>query len=212
MNDFFNSGNMLYSAFLQEKPVAVVPCGCVDIAQAVVKKLNIGAPRGVYRYALGSDWTTPLSEAVAGFTITDSIEVNREFWADVKNHFPQAELLFIDASEKKYQRLQYLFINHKKSLELVSSCISPLRFREHLHDQNVQKYRVPLMRGRCGSCYKCSMEYILLAEAGLIKGDTQYMKHCWHILATSKTAHRPDLFDEKLPIQKRLENLKNYGS
>ena len=40
MNDFFNSGNMLYSAFLQEKPVAVVPCGCVDIAQAVVKKLN----------------------------------------------------------------------------------------------------------------------------------------------------------------------------
>jgi hypothetical protein len=42
--------------------------------------LDIGIKKGIYRYAVGSDWTTPLSEAVTGFTITDSIEVNRAFW------------------------------------------------------------------------------------------------------------------------------------
>lgn len=174
--------------------------------------LDAGAKRGIYRYALGSDWTTPLSEAVTGFTITDSIEVNQEFWAGVKKHFPQAELMFINDNEKKYERLQYLFKWHIYSLQNISSCISPLRFREHLHEQNIKKYGVQLMRGRCGSCYKCAMEYILLVHAGLIPKDEKYLAHCWHTLATSKTAHRPDLFAEKLPMERRLNNLLNYGS
>lgn len=174
--------------------------------------LDIGIKRGIYRYAVGSDWGTPLREAVAGFTITDSAEVNRGYWDGVRKHFPQAELLFIDARVKKYDRLQYLFRHHRESLELVSSCVSPLRYREHLHGQNVQKYRVALMPGRCGSCYKCAMEYILLVEAGLVPKDAAYYDHCWHVLATSKTAHRPDLFAESLPMDVRLANLKNYGS
>lgn len=174
--------------------------------------LEIGLKKGVYRYALGSDWTTPLTEAVTGFTITDSIEVNRSFWQGVQSHFPQAELMFIDDHEKKMQRLEYLYIEHRQALEYVSSCISPLRFREHLHDENQKRYGIRLMSGRCGSCYKCSMEYILLAEMGLIRADKAYYEHCFDVLATSKTAHRPDLFAKSLPLEQRLKNLKNYGS
>ena len=172
--------------------------------------LDKGIKQGIYRYAVGSDWTTPLKEAVPGYTITDAADVYREFWQGVQDRFPQAELIFISDTEKKYDRLKTLF--ERDALNDVSSCISPLRFRRHLHEENVAKYHISLMKDRCGSCYKCSMEYILLVEAGLIQRDDAYYEHCWHILATSKRAHRPDLFAKHIPIEKRLQNLKDYGS
>ena len=174
--------------------------------------LMIGAGRGVYRYGVGSDWTTTLAASVTGFTVTDSADVYRAFWAGVEKHFPQAELVFIPDRERKGERLEYLFRNHRATLENVSSCIAPQRFRKHLHEENAKKYNVPLMKDRCGSCYKCAMEYLLLAYNGLIPTDGRFEAHCWKTLATSKTAHRPDLFALSLPLQKRIENLKSYGS
>lgn len=174
--------------------------------------VDIGVRRGIYRYAIGSDWTTPLSEAVTGFTITDSIEVNEMFWRGVQKHFPQAELLFIDSRIKKVERLMYLWRFDRSSLENISSCVSPLRFREHLHEINRKKYGIELMKGRCGSCYKCAMEYLILAEAGAIPKNSAFENHCWETLAQSKTAHRPDLFDPKLPKEQRIKNLLEYGS
>lgn len=174
--------------------------------------LDIGVPRGITQYAIGSDWTTPLSESVTGFTITDSAEVNRAFLKGVQKRCPAVELIFIDDTVKKAQRLEYLYKDQRRALEQVSSCISPLRFRQHLHLQNENKYGVRLMAGRCGSCYKCAMEYILLCERGCIPKDEPFYDHCFDVLANSKTSHRPDLFSKDLPVEKRLENLLNYGS
>lgn len=172
--------------------------------------LDIGVSKGISKFALGSDWTTPLSEAVAGFTITDSIEVNRAFWGGIKQRFPQAELLFIPDDVKKVHRLTYLFDNN--ALGEVSSCIAPFRFRQSLHEKNEQKYGLRLLPARCGSCYKCAMEYILLVHTGRIQKNAAFYEHAWDTLATSKTAHRPDLFAKGLPMEKRMENLLKYGS
>ena len=172
--------------------------------------LENGAKIGIYRYAVGSDWTTPLSEAVVGFTITDSVEVYREYWNGVQQRFPQAELVFIPDNVKKYDRLSYLF--DRGALEDISSCVAPHRFRQSLHEKNEAKYGIHLLPGRCGSCYKCAMEYILLVEAGRIEKDSAFYEHSWNTLATSKTAHRPDLFAKSLPFERRLKNLLEYGS
>ena len=172
--------------------------------------LDLGVKRGIYRYAVGSDWETPLNQATAGYTVTDSIEVNREYWKGVKSHFPQAELIFIDSDIKKQQRIEYLY--RKNVLPLVTSCVQPLRFRDHLHKVNIERYGVDLMPGRCGSCFKCAMEWLLLADAGLIEHDAAYELHCWDVLATAKTSHRPELFGKHLPIEERLINLREYGS
>lgn len=172
--------------------------------------LDLGIKKGIYRYAVGSDWTTPLKEAVVGFTITDAAEVYKAFWDGVKSRFKQAELVFIQDNEKKYERLIYL--SDKKALDNVSSCISPFRFRASLHEKNEKKYKIRLLKNRCGSCYKCAMEYILLCEAKKISKNAAFYEHSWDVLATSKTAHRPDLFKKSLPFEKKMENLKNYGS
>jgi len=174
--------------------------------------LNLGIKKGIYRYALGCDWTSPLRDAITGYTITDSEEVNKYFWEGVKKHFPQAELMFIDVEDKKYKRFDWLYKNHYNSLVNVSSCVSPLRFREHLHKKNISKYNVNLLQGRCGSCYKCAIEYILLVETRHIKKNARFYDHCWDILNTSKTYDRPDWFAAKLPLEKRLENLLDIGS
>ena len=89
--------------------------------------LDIGVRLGVYRFAVGSDWTTPLSEAVTGFTITDSVEVNHAYWQGVQARFPQAALLFIPDDKKKIDRLGYLY--DRGVLGYVPSFVAPLRFR-----------------------------------------------------------------------------------
>ena len=174
--------------------------------------LNEGIKLGIYRYALGSDWTTPLSEGVTGFSITDTIEVNEAYWNAVKKYFNQAELLFIDNNDKKVKRVSYLYQNHYTTFKLISSCVAPHRFNEYWHKQNEQKYNIKLTKGRCGACYKCCMEYLLLCEQELVEKNNAYYDHCWDILANSKTSHRPDLFALKLPLEERKRNLLNYGS
>lgn len=174
--------------------------------------LDIGTRKGIYRYGLGSDWETPLKDAAVGFTITDSREVNESFWAGIKARLPEAELVFI-GQEKKGERLTYLYKKNPQIVENISSCISPQRFRRHLHDMNAEKYGADIiLRGRCGSCYKCAMEYLLLMDAGLLRRDEGYTAHAWDVLATSKTSHRPDLFAKSVPLKKRWENLREYGS
>ena len=174
--------------------------------------LDLGIKNGIYRYALGCDWTSPLEDAITGYTVTDSAEVNKYFWEGVKKHFPQAELIFLNEEEKKYKRYDYLYKNHYNSLLNVSSCISPQRFREKLHKINKKKYKIELWQGRCGSCYKCSIEYILLVETKHVLKNSKFYDHCWDILNTSKIYDRPDWFDAKLPLEKRLENLLDIGS
>ena len=58
--------------------------------------LDMGIRSGVHRFAVGSDWGTPISESNINYTITDSQEVNKLFWDVVKKFYPSAELIFID--------------------------------------------------------------------------------------------------------------------
>jgi len=51
-----------------------------------------------------------------------------------------------------------------KLLNLVQSCLSPYRFLNNLHQINENKYNIKLFNHRCGSCWKCCVEYIFLAD------------------------------------------------
>ena len=72
--------------------------------------------------------------------------------------------------------------------EACISCMSPYRFREHWKQRTENKYGVQLMKHRCGCCYKCCLEYMVLADKGYIECNEEYYKHCFEIL--KKTAIR----------------------
>lgn len=174
--------------------------------------LDKGVQYGCYKFALGSDWTTPLKDGVIGFSITDTIEVNKEFWKDINTHWQQAELVFIDNNVKKKDRVQYLFNKNIDTFKNISSCVAPHRFKKYWKENNEKKYNIKLYNNRCGNCFKCCMEYLLLCELKLVEKNTAYYNHCWSILSNSKNTHRPDLFKDNIPLNERIKNLLDYGS
>ena len=108
-------------------------------------------------------------------------------------------------------KLKYFLEHHPNVLNDIYSCISPHRFNASLREHNEKKYNVKLLNGRCGSCFKCCMEAILLAELNYYDKNSEFINHCWDILAKSKNSHRKDLFDKKKPLQERYNNIINYG-
>lgn len=174
--------------------------------------IDYGILHNINIYALGADTNTHIEDAHIGMTVTDSVEVNQLFWKGVKKYLPNAELKLIPNDIKKYNRLKYILEYHNDALNDVYSCITPHRFNNMLHNNNEAKYNIKLLDGRCGSCYKCCMEIILLTELGYYNKDEKLLNHCWKILSDSKNSHRKDLFDKHIPLEIRYKNIMNYGS
>jgi hypothetical protein len=65
-----------------------------------------------------------------------------------------------------------------EALPLLSSCMGGQRFKKSLSEGNASRFGVRLLPGRCGSCYKCALEQIVLAA---IEGEVlpaPWAKHC----------------------------------
>lgn len=83
--------------------------------------------------------------------------------------------------------------------EICISCMSPYRFREYWKQRTETKYGVKLMENRCGCCYKCCLEYMVLADKGYIECNQEYYMHCFEILrktAIKETKIRKPTVDE----------------
>lgn len=76
-----------------------------------------------------------------------------------------------------------ILIKHSDLLQYSQSCIGPYRFRTKLHDLNVKKYNIDLQPNRCGSCWKCCLEYCVYCDKGIYEYNEAYYKHCLDILA-----------------------------
>lgn len=69
-------------------------------------------------------------------------------------------------------------------LEHIGSCMGAHRFKNSLNAQNTQKYGVRLMPDRCGSCYKCALEWLHTTRLGVTPQNLAYARHCLSILRT----------------------------
>ena len=106
-------------------------------------------------------------------------------------------------------------------IELCQSCISPYRFKEHWRKRTETRYFVDLLPGRCGCCWKCAAEAIVLADMHIIRCNFPYYEHCLEILG--KTLQKesdiyeisvPELWKEYIPhdiSKSRLGDLANHA-
>ncbi len=67
-------------------------------------------------------------------------------------------------------------------LHLVRSCMQPLRYHRQVREANRRKAGYDLLPGRCGSCYKCCREWIVLREYGYYPEAPTYRKHVERLL------------------------------
>lgn len=70
----------------------------------------------------------------------------------------------------------------KTLLALCRSCIGAHRFRQYNHDNNEKKFGIKLMPNRCGSCWKCAVEYIYMTDHDVLEFNEAYYEHCLRIL------------------------------
>lgn len=83
------------------------------------------------------------------------------------------------------ENIQTSFTLIEKQPELfihIQSCIGPFRYREYLHNNNEKKYKIKLLPHRCGSCWKCAVEYIYLSDHNILEYSVAFYKHCIQIL------------------------------
>ena len=84
----------------------------------------------------------------------------------------------------------------KKLLSLCKSCLGAYRFREHNHKINCNKYGIKLLPERCGSCWKCALEYIYMTDHNVLEYNEGYYKHCIDVLKkANKHENKLDFVD-----------------
>ena len=88
-------------------------------------------------------------------------------------------------------------------LPLVGSCMATVRFRASLHARNQAKFGGALMPGRCGSCYKCALEWLHLALTERAPWQDALAAHSVAVLrrgAELITGRRPDSLADMLRL------------
>ena len=73
-------------------------------------------------------------------------------------------------------------IQHPDILPYTQSCIGAYRYREYLKGCNEKKYGIQLPPHRCGSCWKCCLEYCVFCDNGIYEYNEQYYRHCMQVL------------------------------
>ena len=76
-------------------------------------------------------------------------------------------------------------LKHSQYLEHTQSCIGPYRYREYLRTNNEKKYQITLPPHRCGSCWKCCLEYCVFCDNDIYEYNTSYYQHCLRILQST---------------------------
>ena len=60
--------------------------------------------------------------------------------------------------------------------------MTPNRFRDSLRKKNLVKYNEPVLERRCGSCWKCAVEYIWFTDFNIFEYNEAYYRHCLDVL------------------------------
>lgn len=141
--------------------------------------LNYGIRTEIaYKIAFGNYYTSMLSDNDFESTAGDC----RDMW-DAYEHIIQT----IIPKFKIYMCLPNAgttlnrVCTDPKLLNKTISCIGRTGLRQYRHDWILNKFGVELPAKRCGSCYKCAIEYIYRADKGLTPFNEKYYTYCLQV-------------------------------
>ena len=138
------------------------------------------------QWGIDNDFTTNI--CFGNFTTSslysDSFEICggdcREMWevyeGIIQQIIPKFHMHFVLSS---FQDTVDIIRQNKELLPFVQSCIGPYRYREYLHTKNENRYGVKLLPHRCGSCWKCCLEYCMFED----NPNNEFYNHCIDILS-----------------------------
>lgn len=133
----------------------------------------------------------------------DCIEMWQAYEKIVKRVIPdfRVEVPF-DTNAKTFETLK----EDWELFGLTVSCMTPFRFREITKHNVEQKYGVRLFDNRCGSCWKCAVEYVWLMDTGAMEYNEGFYEHCLGVFIN--TIHKE--FNRKASLQEAWDNYMFY--
>lgn len=84
---------------------------------------------------------------------------------------------------------------HRELLDLSISCLCRASLRPYRHNWVKEKYGIELPKNRCGSCYKCCVEYIYMTDHNLIEYSKDYYLYCMNRLRENIRREQGNLYD-----------------
>lgn len=142
--------------------------------------VDYGMLSGVSNFTQGNLMEDTCSELDISFGYSDGwemFEATRPYFESLIKQYKYHHLVKNDSDSLS------TIINHDISLLLhTQSCMTPIRYRGKLHKDNQKKYGVSLLPERCGSCYKCCLEWLHLMAWDKADKNDGFARHCVDIL------------------------------
>lgn len=133
------------------------------------------------RLAFGNYYTSRIGDDPFTICSGDDVEMWEAYENIIRRILPKFKMELV--MENVHSSFEAIYKHRDEELlPRIKSCIGAFRYREYLHRNNEEKYGVKLLPHRCGSCWKCAMEYIWFTDNGVFEYNKEFYKHCLKIL------------------------------
>lgn len=140
--------------------------------------------------AFGDFTSDTVSDGLFDRNWSDTKEMWDSYVKYIKTYIPSFQLKI---PFNNYLETLNIVAKDIKLLTMTQGCLSPQRFKNKLHNFNKEKYDVNLLNNRCGSCWKCSVEYIYLVDNGFLEPNDEFYIHCLDVLKKKMKEEKPML-------------------
>lgn len=140
--------------------------------------VDYGVRHGFNVYSIGTQYNDTYENCNVLTEFSDAREFLRAFDVFIKSFFSNFYLQTVLKEEKN--AFEIIFKEDLNLFSEVESCIMPVYRRPRLKALNEKKFDIKLKK--CGSCYKCAMEYIFKIDHDLAPKNEAYYQKCKDIL------------------------------
>lgn len=144
--------------------------------------VDAGIQRGIYQYAFGNQISDKLDGTNPDIMNSDSVELffaMEDFYSNYIRGF-RVYTLLRHLTDSYCQVAKY----DSNLFRLISSCNGPLRFKEHRKKEKEEKFGIKLLPDRCGTCYKCANEAVILNLLGVVDYPDDYIDYCKGVMTS----------------------------
>ena len=138
--------------------------------------LSYGIREGIgTRVAFGNYTTSYLEDNAFDRCAGDCMDMWEAYEEIIHRVLPE---FTIEANLENMGDTLNILVDHRDLLENTLSCLCRHSLRDYRHNWVKEKYGIELFPYRCGSCYKCCVEYIYMADHDKFPFSAEYYKYC----------------------------------
>jgi hypothetical protein len=163
--------------------------------------LTYGVREGITTHiAFGNYTTSFLDDNVFDRCAGDCMDMWEAYNEIIQQIIPDFQM---DANLDNMGDTLNILADRRDLLDESLSCLCRHSLREYRKNWVKEKYGIDLFNRRCGSCYKCCVEYIYMADHDKLPYSEGYYKYCIGQLYRVAKA-------EKIPVGRVLDIWDNY--